>query len=136
MCPAQHEGPVDDEDPIGFSRRPAPARSPSAASQGAMWTIFKEIIASNGASSSTPHTLSRTSMATGACTLVSPSVALHAKMLSREAASDGSAARGPRQRLRERDDMLSGTGSNFERDALLRQNPNKHLSDWTTIARS
>jgi hypothetical protein len=52
-----------------------------------MWTIFKEIIASNGASSSTPHTPSRTSMATGARTLASPSVALHALMLAREAES-------------------------------------------------
>src|SRR5262245_63444551 len=52
-----------------------------------MWTIFKEIIASNGASSSTPHTPSRTSMATGARTLASTSVALHALMLAREAAS-------------------------------------------------
>src|SRR6187200_3415569 len=52
-----------------------------------MWTIFKEIIASNGASSSTPHTPPRTSMATGARTLASPSVALHALMLAREAES-------------------------------------------------
>jgi hypothetical protein len=37
---------------------------------------------------------------------------------------------------READDMLPGTGSNFERDALLRQNPSKHLSDWPTIPRS
>ena len=58
-----------------------------AASQGAMWTMFKEIIASNGASSSTPHTPSRTSMATGVRTLGSPSVALHALMLAREAES-------------------------------------------------
>jgi hypothetical protein len=72
-------------DPSGLKRRPAPARSPSAASQGAMWTIFKKIIASNGASSSTPHTSSRTSMATGARTLASPSVTLHALMLAREA---------------------------------------------------
>ena len=80
VCPAQHEGPVD-------KRRPAPARSPSAASQGAMWTIFSEIIASNGAFASTPHASLRTSMATGARTLASPSVAIHALMLAREAAS-------------------------------------------------
>jgi len=52
-----------------------------------MWTIFREIIASNGASSSTPHTFSRTSMATGARTLASPSLAIHASMLAREAPS-------------------------------------------------
>ena len=38
------------------------------------------------------------------------------------------------QRLREADDVLPGTGSNFEHDALLPQNPSKHLSDWPTIA--
>jgi len=49
--------------------------------------MFREIIASNGASSSTPHTSSRTSIATGARTLASPSLSIHASMLVREASS-------------------------------------------------
>jgi hypothetical protein len=85
--PPSMKGPYKTRTPFGFKRRPAPARSPSAASQGAMWTIFKEIIASNGASSSTPHTSSRTSIATGARTLASPLLVVHASMLEREASS-------------------------------------------------
>ena len=102
-----------------------------------MWTIFKEIIASNGASFSTPQTFSRTSMATGALTLASPSMVLHALTLAREAASGSlGSQRSPGSAFAKQMDVLPGTGSNFERDALLRQDPSKHLSDWPTIARS
>jgi hypothetical protein len=50
-------------------------------------SMFKEMIASNGASSSTRHTFSRTSMAIGMRRLASPSVAIHVSMLAREVAS-------------------------------------------------
>ena len=49
--------------PSGLRRRLPPSRSPSAASQGAMWTIFMEIDCVEWCVySSTPHTSSRTSM--------------------------------------------------------------------------
>src|ERR1044071_9072878 len=87
MCAAQHEGPVEEEDPVRPQEAPRTGKEPECCLPRRDVTIFKEIIVSNGASSSTPHTPPRTSMATGARTLASPSVALHALMLAREAES-------------------------------------------------
>ena len=63
-------------------------------------------------------------------------MALHALMLAREAEFYIAGSQtSPGSAFAKADDVLPGTGSNFESDALFRQNPNKHLSDWPTIAR-
>jgi hypothetical protein len=49
--------------------------------------MLREIIAANGASSSTPHRACLVSMPTGARTLAIPSAAIHAAMLARKAGS-------------------------------------------------
>ena len=83
-----------------------------------------------------PNTASRTSMATGARTLEPFGGAPRLDASARGRVGIARQPDEPGQRLREADDVLPGTGSNFERDALLRQDPIKHLSDWPTIARS
>src|SRR6476646_2433928 len=137
MCPAQHEGSVEEEDPVRPQEAPRPGKEPERRPPR------RDVDHIQG-----DHRVK------WCVVLYAPYPSAHVDGDRRAHIGEpfggtprlDAGARGrvwiarqpdePGQRLRKADDVLPGTGANFERDALLRQHPSEHLSDWPTIARS